>query len=66
MSESIARYYDESKNESGARLPGVPLRDLTESEYDALPAWQRASVDALPFYRKTKVPTSAPIKAEKE
>ena len=49
----IARYYDESKNDGGA-FDGVPLRDLTEEEFAALPAWLQASVDAAPFYRKTK------------
>lgn len=51
--ESIARHYDESKNPDGASLPGVPLRDLTAAEFDALPAWLKESVDALPYYRKT-------------
>ena len=49
----IARYYDESKNDGGA-FDGVPLRDLTEDEFAALPAWLQASVDASPLYRKTK------------
>jgi len=50
----IARYYDEAKNPDGAHLPGVPLRDITEEEFDALPAWLQLSVDASPFYRKSK------------
>lgn len=59
MSEPIARYYDESKNPSRdpnnlAMLVGVPLRDLTETEYGALPPWLQASVDASPMYRKTR------------
>lgn len=64
-SDPIARYYDASKNEAGGYLPGVPLRDLTQDEYDALPAWIQASIDASGFYRKTKVP-AATTKAEKE
>ena len=51
---AIARYYDESKNPEGAVFDGVPLRDLTEEEFAELPAWLQASVDAAPFYRKTK------------
>lgn len=51
-----ARYYDASKNEAGGYLPGVPLRDLTEAEFDALPAHLQASLDASPMYRKTAVP----------
>jgi hypothetical protein len=50
----IARYYDESRNEDGRAFDGVPLRDLTEEEFDALPFWLQASVDASPLYRKTK------------
>lgn len=50
----IARYYQEDKNEDGGALPGVPLRDITDEEFDALPAWLQASVDAAPFYRKSK------------
>lgn len=61
----IARYYDASKNEAGAYFAGVPLRDLTQSEYDALPAYLQASIDACPFYRKTK-PPAATTKAEKD
>lgn len=61
---SIARYYDESKNAGGAFFPGVPLRDLTEDEWLALPQRYKDSVDASPFYRKTKPPTdAAPPKA---
>ncbi len=51
---AIARYYDASKNPEGAVLDGVPLGDVTEDEFAALPAWLQASVDAAPFYRKTK------------
>lgn len=54
MSDTIARYYDERKNPDGAFLPGVPLADLTEEQFDALPKWLQLSVDASPFYRKTK------------
>ncbi len=50
----IARYYDESKNEDGSAFDGVPLRDLNEEEFDAMPPWLQASVDASPLYRKTK------------
>ncbi len=55
---SIARYYNEDSNPHGASIPGVPLRDLTQEEYDALPDMEKASVDASELYRKTK-PASA-------
>ena len=35
---TIARYYDAEKNPDGGSLPGVPLRDLSEDEFAALPA----------------------------
>jgi hypothetical protein len=60
------RYYDEKANPTGAGLPGVPLRDLSAEEFEALPVWLQYSVDAQPFYRKTKPTQSAPLKAPKE
>jgi hypothetical protein len=50
----IARYYDESRNEDGRAFDGVPLRDLTDEEFAALPEWLQLSVDASSLYRKTK------------
>lgn len=50
----IARYYDADKNPEGAVLDGVPLADIDQETFDSLPAWLQASVDAAPFYRKTK------------
>lgn len=61
----IARYYDASKNADAAGFPGVPLRDLTEEEFDALPEHVQRSVDASPFYRKTPTPKPT-TKAEKD
>jgi hypothetical protein len=55
-----ARYYDETKNEgtpgNPAGLPGVPLRDLTQEEFDGYPAWLQASIDGSAMYRKTPLP----------
>ena len=51
---TTVRYYDADKNPDGAALPGVPLRDLTDAEFDALPTYLQRSVDTAPFYRKTK------------
>lgn len=59
---AVARYYDEEKNPQGAHFGGVPLTDLTEEEFDALPKHVKADVDASPFYRKSKVGTEAPKK----
>ena len=65
MSDTIARHYDASKNPDGGGIPGAPLRDITQDEWDELPEWLQRSIDASPFYRKTKPSASAP-KAEKE
>lgn len=59
------RYYDESKNAAGVFLPGVPLRDLTAEEFEALQVWLQYSVDAQPFYSRTPI-KAAPQKATKE
>lgn len=46
----IAYRYDASANPDGAFLPGVPLRDLTVEDLDALPEALRRSVPACPWY----------------
>jgi hypothetical protein len=57
MAMATARWYDASKNPDGGALPGgVPLADLSDEEYNALPKWLQASVDASPLYRKTPLP----------
>lgn len=58
MGEKIARHYVADKNPEGAFFPGVPLRDLTEDEFDALPEWLQRSVDAHDMYRKTAPPSA--------
>lgn len=61
MSESIARYYDSSKNPgteaSPASIPGVPLTDLDQATWNALPEHVQRDINASPMYRKTKLPT---------
>lgn len=63
---SIARYYVESENPERASLPGVPLRDLTDEEFEAYPSWLQASIDALAFYRKTNPAPARRAKASSE
>lgn len=53
---ATAYYYDESKNPDGRHLQGVPLADLSEEEFAALPGWLQKSVDAHPMYRRTPLP----------
>jgi hypothetical protein len=52
--EPTARYYDESKNTAGVFLPGVPLADLSASQWAALPEWLQASIDATGWYSETR------------
>lgn len=56
---AVARYYDEDKNPYNAAFPGVPLRDIEDEEWELLPVWVQNSVDASPFYRKTKPQAAA-------
>jgi hypothetical protein len=52
-------YYDESKDPDGAQhIYGVPKADMTDEQFEALPKWLQAQVDASPRYRKT-APTAA-------
>jgi hypothetical protein len=60
MSESIAYYYLADKNPEGGTLPGVPLADLTQAQFDAYPPWLQASIAALDCYRKTKPKAAEP------
>ena len=51
---AVARYFNEDRAEDGAQhIYGVPARDLTDDEYDALPKWLKAQVDDSPLYRKS-------------
>lgn len=63
---ATARYYEASKNTDGGYIPGVPLRDLTEEDYNSYPAWLQASIDASPLYRKTKPTQHKPAEKETE
>ena len=48
------RYLDVEKTKDGSQyIAGVPLADLSEETYDALPEWQQKQVDNSGLYRKT-------------
>lgn len=55
---AIARYYNEEKNTDNRFFSGVPLRDLTQEEWDELAEWQKNSIDNAPddqrMYFKSK------------
>lgn len=46
--------YNEKKNPEGAHIPGVPLNDLSEVQFNELPKHIQASVLAAPFYSKKR------------
>lgn len=52
------RYFDESKYDGSQPYGGVPLRDIDEAEWKALPKHVQESTDVLPYFRKTKPPTA--------
>ena len=54
MSDKILYYYDEEANPEGGFYGGVPLADLTEEQFKALPPYLQKSVEANKMYRKTK------------
>jgi hypothetical protein len=61
----VARYYSAEHNPEERFFPGVPLRDLTEDEFNALPEWLQRSIDddPLKMFTKTKrreTPAEAP------
>lgn len=48
--------YHPAQNTENASLPGVPLANMTEAEFNALPLWLKVSLCGCPFYT---VPQSA-------
>lgn len=57
-------YFDESKYDGST--PWVPLADISEEEWKALPKHVQASVEGLPYFRKTKPAATKQFAAEKE
>lgn len=59
------KYYRADKNPgteaNPAMLPGVPLADISDEEYESYPAWLQRSIDASPMYTTTN-PKPAPRK----
>jgi hypothetical protein len=54
------RYYNADENKDGSQhIYGVPLADISDEEYAALPDHLQKQVDASPLYRK-----SAPAKQD--
>lgn len=63
---SVARYYRPDKNVEQAEFPGVPLRDIEQDEWNVIPAWLQASIDASDIYQKTKPDTTPRKRTDEE
>ncbi len=63
MSE-IAFTYDETKNTDGAFFFGVPLRDLTVDEFNALRDGQKRAIIAAPYYVATGAVVEMPAESD--
>jgi hypothetical protein len=49
----MPRYFREDRAELGS-FAGVPTRDLTDEEYEALPEHLQRAVDESPLYQKSR------------
>lgn len=63
--DEIAYTYDPGKNPDSVVLDGVPLRDLTRAEFEALPKKWQAAVNREPFYVPVKPAKTAVNKEDK-
>jgi len=54
MAKDVAMYYYAHKNEGQAAVAGVPLRDLTQEEWDSLPEHARNTAEKSGLFYKTK------------
>lgn len=61
---ATARYFDESKYDGSHPYGGVPLADISDEEWEALPKHVQASTDALAYFRKTKPTPERPARQE--
>lgn len=57
--------YREDSEYTPSFLMGIPLRDLTADDVSALAKWQRASIEAAPYYIAT-LRDPLPLDAETE
>jgi hypothetical protein len=60
---AVARYFN-ADTYDGETFPPVGLADIDEAEWDALPAHVQATVDSLPYFRKTKPGPARAAKAD--
>jgi hypothetical protein len=49
----IAYYYNADENPTGLRFQGVPLRDMTATEFEKLPEWKQRQIKKAKFYSNT-------------
>lgn len=60
MSNEIIFKYLPNKNTKGRALTGVPLSDLTQAQFDAMPRWIQKSVSGCEFYQDVSAEKPAP------
>lgn len=51
MSEKIAFVYDAKRNPRNAFIPGIPNRDITSEEFEALQIGQQSAIVSASFFR---------------
>lgn len=62
MSEIIFEYLPQ-KNPKGKTLTGVPLSDISQAQFDALPKWVQRSVYSCEFYQSVDAKPAPKAKA---
>lgn len=65
MSNEIIFKYLPNKNLKGRALTGVPLSDLTQAQFDAMPRWIQKSVSGCEFYQAVDAKPAPKAKAGK-
>ena len=60
MSNEIIFKYLPNKNPKGRALTGVPLSDISQTQFDAMPRWIQRSVSGCEFYQNVSAEKPAP------
>lgn len=56
----FAYYYDKSRNKQDAFYPGIPLRSLSQEDFDTLSPEQQRSVELSSWWRTREPEPEAP------
>jgi len=65
MSNEIIFKYLPGKNPKNQMLTGVPLDDISQAQFDAMPRWVQRSVAGCEFYRSVDAKPAPKAKAGK-